>query len=376
MKKIYQKILTIQALILLLPSLCFSAPSQPSVPNGTLSDGNSVSITGTGFGNKSPATPIIYDDFDSHTTGVSINGLSPVVGSSWGVSHGGAEQITISTTQNPTNSTKVARVIWNEDSNNTQAAMTFPLTRNGQKFYLYYKRYFDNTNDEPITDINFKTHYASVSVNNSGAGAGLLIIPGGGNTWAWYNNDSGGTVYSSKSWSDTINTWQIWEEYSQLNTPNVANGIIKLWSNGSSILSKSNYNQIKIAQTYTLMRLGMMHQFNASGGSGSNSAICYYDYVYCDDTESRIMIGDNATFENCTIREIQIPTAWSATSISFTTNQGALPNTGNFLFVIDANGDPNAQGKPINFGVGSPDAQSPSLFSITPDRGATGLAVD
>jgi hypothetical protein len=77
----------------------------------------------------------------------------------------------------------------------------------------------------------------------------------------------------------------------------------------------------------------------------------YVDDVYIDDTWQRVEIGDNATYSSCTHREIQIPTAWSDTSITATLNQGSFENgsTG-YVFVIDEDGNANETGKAITFG--------------------------
>jgi len=65
----------------------------------------------------------------------------------------------------------------------------------------------------------------------------------------------------------------------------------------------------------------------------------YLDDVYLDNTPQRVEIGDNATWANCTHREIQIPSAWSDTSITVTLNQGSFSDFGNqYLYIIDSNG--------------------------------------
>jgi len=82
--------------------------------------------------------------------------------------------------------------------------------------------------------------------------------------------------------------------------------------------------------------------------------------VYIDDpyiqvgTQARIEIGDNVTWVNCTHREIQIPTAWSSSSITATVNQGSFKNGDSaYLFVVD--GDGNASnGHPITIGGNAP----------------------
>jgi len=78
---------------------------------------------------------------------------------------------------------------------------------------------------------------------------------------------------------------------------------------------------------------------NISGGDGTQERI-YTDDIYIQvGTQSRVEIGNNATFANCTHREIQYPTAWATDSITFTLNQGSFGNTDTvYVFVVDADG--------------------------------------
>ena len=75
------------------------------------------------------------------------------------------------------------------------------------------------------------------------------------------------------------------------------------------------------------------------------------DDVYIDTTQARVEIGDNPTWGQCTHREIQIPSAWSDTSITVTVNQGSFGSGSKaYLYVVDADGKVNAEGFPITFG--------------------------
>jgi len=67
--------------------------------------------------------------------------------------------------------------------------------------------------------------------------------------------------------------------------------------------------------------------------------------VYIDDpyiqlgSRARVEIGDASTWDSCTHREIQIPTNWSDGSITFTVNQGSFQNEDTaYLFAVDSDG--------------------------------------
>ena len=54
-----------------------------------------------------------------------------------------------------------------------------------------------------------------------------------------------------------------------------------------------------------------------------------------------IEIGDDPIFDDCSRREIQIPTEWADGEVRFTVNQGAfVADDYGWVFIIDANGDP------------------------------------
>ena len=82
----------------------------------------------------------------------------------------------------------------------------------------------------------------------------------------------------------------------------------------------------------------------------------YWDDIYIDNTWQSVYIGNASTWANCTHREIQIPTAWTDTSITINVNQGSFDTCGTYyLFVVDEDGVPSA-GYPVRIvtGAGQP----------------------
>jgi len=54
-----------------------------------------------------------------------------------------------------------------------------------------------------------------------------------------------------------------------------------------------------------------------------------YDDLFADNTRARVEVGDASTWSGCSQREVQIPTAWSGSSITIDVNKGDL------LFQLD-----------------------------------------
>ncbi len=61
--------------------------------------------------------------------------------------------------------------------------------------------------------------------------------------------------------------------------------------------------------------------------------------IYVDTTRAKVLVGDKSTWQECTLREVQIPTSWSDDAITITANQGAFSSlSGKYLFVMNEDG--------------------------------------
>jgi len=81
--------------------------------------------------------------------------------------------------------------------------------------------------------------------------------------------------------------------------------------------------------------------------NGRNS-FRYFAGVYIDVTHSRVMLGDNSDYGSCTKMEPQIPFEWSNGSITVRVNLGNFHDSGTaYLFVFDENNNRNPVGYPV-----------------------------
>ena len=95
------------------------------------------------------------------------------------------------------------------------------------------------------------------------------------------------------------------------------------------------------------------------GGDGTSEKI-YYDDVYLQmGSRAHVEIGNASTYSSCTHTEIQYPTVYNGTGITFTVNQGSFENGSTaYVFVIDEDGNANATGEAITFGAASEPTQN------------------
>ena len=109
-----------------------------------------------------------------------------------------------------------------------------------------------------------------------------------------------------------------------------------------------------------------IHQIGVNPNGDVPGLIVDLDDIYLDSTQARVEIGDNSSWDNCTHREIQIPTAWSSDLISITANQGSFSEGDTaYLFVVDENGN-ISDGYQITIGSGAPDLTPPSRSNSQP----------
>jgi hypothetical protein len=81
--------------------------------------------------------------------------------------------------------------------------------------------------------------------------------------------------------------------------------------------------------------------------NGTNS-FRYFAGIYMDNTHARVMIGDDQNYDSCTVMEPQPPLAWSNSTIAVKFNQGSLSDgTTVYLFVFDSNNNHNVNGYPV-----------------------------
>jgi hypothetical protein len=117
---------------------------------------------------------------------------------------------------------------------------------------------------------------------------------------------------------------------------------------GGADTSTKVYEQGQLVTTYTAAGRDssysaafdkvFSHQFE--GLDGTTSRHLYYDIISVDDSLCRVMVSDASSWSTASTRalEIQIPTAWSASSITFTIRRGALSLTGKYLYVVKSDG--------------------------------------
>jgi len=360
--------------------------SELTTVNGTVSNGGQFDIYGTGFGAKTQAAPIRYDDFETGTTvGDFVSADLPWWGTHFNSSGQGA--VIANDNLRTTNKTKDVKCMLSTNGNNTPLRsdsiyrdnVGFNITG---KVYINFWQYMNlvgNANGTTDSSANYQVKWMD-----------LLRSPCndcGGNTdnfewqfsdWAydsppnpgWYeqthiaNEDARITYFLSHNIFQA-SAWYNIAVQIDFGTLGSSNGSFYMYASQPSgayfTLSKINIKTMFSAPpqgktTYPdFLRLGWYHGSWYPVGPIKNTftTYVYYDNIYIDNSWARVEIGDQPTYDGCTHREIQIPVSWDSRHIVVKLNLGSF-NSGNvYLYVIDENGVVSNNGNGMLLTVGT-----------------------
>ena len=143
--------------------------------------------------------------------------------------------------------------------------------------------------------------------------------------------------------------WHRREWYVRASDPSVANGIYKYWRDAElhnyirgCFISESG------GDPYGLL---IFNYYYRQDGDPTSEAYFYFDDMYVSTTWAGIELGDAPAYEDCTKREIQIPTTWDSNAeVTIDVNIGGWTSgTQLYLFIRGPEGDVS-EGFPVEVG--------------------------
>lgn len=311
------------ALLLGVAPLALAAPSV-SGTSGTASSGQTLTISGNGFGSKSTAAPLLWDDFEAGTAGNVIAGSAARVGK-WDGSNASVKY----TTAKVHAGNKAA---FHDFISNYNASLnkdgSFP--RLYMDFWIltdYVDRQSRNWKPWRLYGDNDSLQLDYVWLCNGQLGNRVEEKAG------WSMGDWGGNGYSK-------NTWMHIQLVYGASSPGGADGTIRhtidgqtYGMNSGAVMTRktsANFNQVRIGHYWA--------QDGIDGCSSNGGARVYVDNVYLDTSWARVELGNASSYAASTKREIQVPTAWSDSSVKINVNTGTFTaGSTAYLFVTDAN---------------------------------------
>ena len=322
----------------------FAGPVVTAV-SGTLQHGATITITGSGFGVKNPAPPIIWADFEDGTGNPTNMGQR----SSWSNTLAESNFAINSDNNLPGSTHNVVGIYWDPNSKIKHSSFEFHIDKTSPywtKAFVYWKRYFDF---EPpgrmgifriLTDTmplySFAFAYPGSELNG-------------------YNNRTiacdiyQGPAYTKNQWMTEEVYWQF-EGGSGLNLRGErclggGTGVADYNRNGKTIYHNETIDN-GVSRYYQVITANLLSS-NGDTVSPVGGKV-YMDNIYIDETLARVMICPQPKWSARTNCEIQIPSTWSDTSITATVNQGSIDGLNRaYLYVVDTNGRVNKEGYPL-----------------------------
>jgi hypothetical protein len=363
------KKLLIASIILVWGLSAHAAPSISGV-SGTISHGQSITISGSGFGSKSTAAPAVWDNCSGTDVldkwDVNYNADS-------GSSYAGAYRTPASLGRNValphSNITKYfcgahypgtsAQAGWNVGVAKNRTVTSWPC----YSYISFYNRADPSwTWSADSTDDNYKEYDWSRD-----------SWPYGADNWyleyyyrsSWHLNDDStdGLARPISGWhqGDHWNVTSSWMKVEmEIRHDTSSSGYIKVWENGVLKVNFTGQNTWASTGTYNELIGGFARDRSTSNWR-------YFADMYLDYSLQRVMIGNASTLaSSTTLREVQIPSAWSASSITVTVNQGGFANGSTaYLYVFDDTGTANSTGYAITFGDTPAADTTPPTVTIT-----------
>lgn len=388
-------LIRILLILLLLPLISCAGPSigyvGPSISStsGTWTHGSSITISGSSFGTKSPAEPLIWDDCEGATT----DSDAAVVGSGSSAERNDAGTgwdevwpliVGANTTSHRTryrdaphegtpaphqhSDTYLVGGHYQYENNNPGyiTCNSGELYRNvcvtidnGSAADHWYAHFYYRLNaDWNTADIGGKNNH-KITVVQSG---GESYTPGRGFQYTVYEANHSPALESG-------DTCTIETSSGNLNNPRLD------WIKWEELIDNGGERQVIVDNEDDAQYLGTnikgglrsftfggYYRFVASGGSISdvcdyrgsvysiNKNFRYFDDLYADTTWSRVMLCTSSSYPTTDsyVCEPQIPSAWSASSITVTVNLGQITGSKAYLYVFDSNNDANATGYEIS----------------------------
>lgn len=354
-----KRIILLILILILTGGVAFAAPSITST-SGTVSDGNTVTISGSAFGAKATAAPIKWDDFEDGTSGTALATVDP----SWSAYSGTGALYT--NTDSHTGSLSVQNDASGGGSNYETNVYEFSPASDEVFISMWIKVETDGSwgsCNNKMTRIGTTEDGTNIYHD---AGFKLSDYP-----YLFYNDGNTSTYFNAPDQSLTdapLNTWWHLQMYEKLSTIGGTDGEVFGNAVGYHLEEFTGENNRSTDFSLTGIFMGL-----AVDSCDVVTRVIYADDVYIDRTQARVELGNASTYSACTHREMQIPSAWSTSSVDVTVNTGTFATDDvAYLYVVDETGAVNSTGYEVTVGTTSTDTTPSGTLTLTGGASSVG----
>ncbi|MBW2989987.1 hypothetical protein KY358_06760 [Candidatus Woesearchaeota archaeon] len=320
-------------------------PGVADLNSSSIGHGESLAISGMGFGEKSSASPVVWDTLEDGSCDLTadIN--------SWSSYH----------------SLKISDEAKRHENSEYCAYANMGSGKDGNAYFTggsdsmrwfvqYWFKLHPNWTWGTSTYGNGDENLANVKIfriwSTSTDKANYVMA-----LWGWANDlyqtveyiGSQGGYIPLNPLDITLDEWHLMQfEFSDSTDLGVADGTVKMWYDGKLIFGRSNLiTRDENNQRYK--RPFIVGFYDSWDDSETDDEFFYIDDAYIDNSFARVEIGDNESFDMCTHHEIQIPTSWSDDEIVVNVNRGSFEDGETaYVFVVDEDGT-SSEGYPVTF---------------------------
>ena len=341
---------------------------------GTLNHKATMTIIGTGFGSKTKAAPVVWDDATAGTLSAKWDGAWPNLLPGYNTNYFSPMRGI-----NPPHSHDT-RYIAGAHAASTGAYSGYNviffknIPLQPFPFYIYaswYQRADDHwtfSGDNNLKTFAYSNCCSPYEMPNNWYAAYGPPHPGSTTDSAqWVINDDGSSMQNPDTnahsfwWNAAVNPMAgKWSKVEiAVRVTNQTDGYVKVWENGQPVV---NYAGATDKYPGTQRTIGIGGYARAQGFSSNWR---YFDDAYVDTTLSRVVLADKPVLSQATIIENQIPSAWSDGSITATVNLGQFAQGQTaFLIVVDSSGTPSAIGLAVTAGGTIATPNPPTSISV------------
>ena len=356
---------TVKGLILLLvlcsPALGLAAPTINSI-SGSTADGQTVAISGNGFGSHSLKIEWLGGPTGNIEQGANGAAFSK---SGWipdGDTAGACQAPRYSTVRAHSGSKSISSFYL---SNTYNSGYYYNFGGGQSSIYMTYWVYFDWAGSTA-------GQWKMWRISDGGAGGIYSDATAHVMSSQWTNSDGSYSMIYYCWWTPDQQTQYIGTGVARNRWVRVEvyyaqgpGGVFRYYIHNQDGAPFEAANRTNFTARATPVQYPVIQNYvgNISGGDRSQVHV-YNDDIYLQaGTQARIEIGDKSTWSACAHREIQFPISWSDASVNFAFNRGSFVN-GNtvYLYVVDSNGSINSTGYPVTIGGSpGPDVQPPAI---------------
>jgi len=351
---------------------CVTAQVVSGINQSSIGNGDSITLSGSGFGSKSTADPLI-SSYDGGSDSFHAMTVDATPTGNWDVNSGALVNLRDDAEKRTSfyQSDKYVEIVWVGWNGGVSPypSLRYYGASSNTKHYLSAWYYFTESCPIPMgggggnskilaqypnTGCNCRRHLQMISENE----------PDAGDVATWRHSSDGlfpGLGGDSVSWANVMpsNICQRWihiEWYTDVGTLNNLDGFLHEIIDGKKTLRWGDYDETPIGWiSASVPHSANMFALGDVSGSPTDTRNILLSDVYIDNTQAHVFISDKSditawdNYGSTAPTEVQVASTWLNNSIIFTVNQGSFPNGTAYLYVVNENGTVS-NSHPITFG--------------------------